>query len=225
MKVAISSSGKTLDSQIDPRFGRCSYFILCDTNTMDFEVFDNESLTLSGSAGIQSGQFISSKGAEAVITGNCGPNAVRVLNAAKITMYTGQSGTVRDAIERLLKNELHASSEPNVPDHYGVMGEGASSQQGNSSPAYDQSANFGMGGGKGMGGGRGMGMGGGRCGGKGMGRGMGGGAGMAGANEFRAPSQSSNSKEEELRLLKKQAEDLLKQAGDIQSKISSLENS
>ncbi len=234
MKAAISSSGKNLDSQIDPRFGRCRYFIICDTDTMNFEAFENESITLSGSAGIQAGQFVSSKDAEAVITGNCGPNAAKVLNAAKIKLFTGQSGTIKDAVARLKKNELSASTEANVPDHYGVQGGDSSVQQKSSNPVYDQSPNagMGMGQGRGMGGGRGMGM----CGGKGQGRGMGmgqgrgmgggmgmrSGAGMAGVNEGPKPDFS---KKEELDLLKKQAQDLLKQAGDIQAKINTLENS
>ncbi len=64
MKVAISSSGKDLDSLIAPRFGRCPYFLIVETDNMSFEVFDNESIALGGGAGIQSAQFISSKGAK-----------------------------------------------------------------------------------------------------------------------------------------------------------------
>lgn len=151
MKVAISSTGKDLDSQIDPRFGRCAYFIICDTENMEFEVFDNESIALGGGAGIQSTQFIASKGANAVITGNCGPNAVRTMQASGIAMYTGQSGTVREAVEKLKNNQLQTSQQANVPDHYGVQGGQQGAGQSNT----------------GMGGGRGMGMG------KGCGKGMG----------------------------------------------------
>ena len=80
MKVAVSSAGKDLNSQIDPRFGRCAYFIIVDTDTMDYEVFDNKNMILGGGAGIQSAQFVASKDAKVVITGNCGPNAVRALS-------------------------------------------------------------------------------------------------------------------------------------------------
>ena len=71
MKIAVSSSGKGLDSQIDSRFGRCAYFLIVETDDMSFEVFDNESSALGGGAGIQSAQFVASKGVKAVITGNC----------------------------------------------------------------------------------------------------------------------------------------------------------
>lgn len=140
MKIAVSSTGKDLDSQIDPRFGRCAYFIIVDSDDMSFEVFDNENIALGGGAGIQSAQFVASKGAEVVITGNCGPNAVRTLNAAGIQVIVGQNGTVRQAVEDFKKGRLRASSEPNVPDHYGMGGGGI--------------------GGRAMGMGRGMGM---RC--------------------------------------------------------------
>ncbi|RLB37387.1 MAG: dinitrogenase iron-molybdenum cofactor biosynthesis protein, partial [Deltaproteobacteria bacterium] len=129
MKVAVSSTGKDLDSQIDPRFGRCAYFLIIDTDDMSFEVFDNENIALGGGAGIQSAQFVASKGAKVVITGNCGPNAVRTLNAAGIEVIVGQSGTVREAVERFRKGQLNPSSEPNVPDHYG-MGGGRSGRPG-----------------------------------------------------------------------------------------------
>ena len=76
MKVAVSADKKDLDAPIDPRFGRCAFFIIVDTDDMSFEAFDNESVALSGGAGIQAAQFIASKGAEVIITGNVGPNAV-----------------------------------------------------------------------------------------------------------------------------------------------------
>ena len=100
MKIAISSNGNNLDSQIDPRFGRCAYFLIVDIDDMSFEAFENENVTLGGGAGIQSAQFVASKEAKAVITGNCGPNAVRTLSAADVELFVGQSGTAREAVGR-----------------------------------------------------------------------------------------------------------------------------
>ena len=122
MKVAVSSSGKDLNSQIDPRFGRCAYFLILETDDMSYEAFDNENIALGGGAGIQSAQFIASKGAKAVITGNCGPNAVRTLSAAGVELYVGENGTVKDAAQRYKNGELRSTADPNVSDHYG-MGE------------------------------------------------------------------------------------------------------
>ena len=87
MKVAVSSSGTDLDSQIDPRFGRCAYFIIYDTDNMNFEALDNDSMGLGRGAGIQSAQFIADRGATAVLTGNCGPNAVQTLPAAGVPLF------------------------------------------------------------------------------------------------------------------------------------------
>lgn len=141
MKIAVTSTGPTLDDTIDPRFGRCAYFVIVEADGMNFEAFDNESIALGGGAGIQSAQFIASKGAEVVITGNCGPNAVQTLSASQIKIFVGQSGTVREAMEKLKRGDLKSTNIPNVADHYG-MGGGA-----------------GMGRGMGMGRGRGMGRG------------------------------------------------------------------
>ena len=75
MEIAISATGPTLDADVDPRFGRCQYFIIADPETMQFEAMDNSSATAAGGAGISAGQAIVGKGAQAVLTGNCGPNA------------------------------------------------------------------------------------------------------------------------------------------------------
>jgi predicted Fe-Mo cluster-binding NifX family protein len=124
MKIAVSAAGNSLDSDIDPRFGRCAYFLVVDTEDMTFEYFDNGTIANGGGAGIQAAQFISSKGAKAVITGNCGPNAVRTLNAAGIDVIMGQKGKVREAIDRYKKGELIPSKEPNVSEHHGMQGGG-----------------------------------------------------------------------------------------------------
>jgi len=150
MKVAVSSTGKTIDSVIDPRFGRCGWFLVVETEDMTSEAFSNESVALGGGAGIQSAQFIVSKGAAAVITGHCGPNAASALSAAGVKVILDQAGTVRDAVERYKRGEVQPAAGANVEAHYG-MGTG-------------RGAGRGMGMGRGMGGG-----------GRGRGRGMGGG--------------------------------------------------
>ena len=137
MKVAISAAGPTLDADVDPRFGRCQYFIVADTETMEFEALDNASAMSSGGAGVSAAQMIAGKGVGAVLTGNCGPNAYQVLSPAGIKVITGVSGKVKDAIEGYRAGRLKESSQANVPDHFG--------------------AGPGRGGGSGRGGGRGMG--------------------------------------------------------------------
>jgi len=157
MKVAISSNGKDLDSMIDPRFGRCVYFLIVETDDMSYEAFDNENISLGGGAGIQSAQFIASKGVKAVITGQCGPNAVKTLSAAGVELYVGENGTVKDAIQRYKDGELRTTSDPNVSDHYGMGNAGPLMGNQFQTPSQSMSMGRGMGGGRGMG--RGMGCG------------------------------------------------------------------
>ena len=120
MKIAISATGPGLDVEVDPRFGRCQYFIIADPETMEFEAVDNSSAMAAGGAGISAGQAIAGKGVQAVLTGNCGPNAYQVLSSAGIQVITGVSGSVKDAIEGYQSGKFRASASANVPDHFGM---------------------------------------------------------------------------------------------------------
>ena len=201
MKIAISATGTTLDAEVDPRFGRCQHFIIADTETDGFEAVDNTSAMAAGGAGIATAQMIVEKGVEAVLTGNCGPNAHGVLASAKVKIITGVSGKIKDAIAEYKLGTYSAAQQANVPDHFG-MGGGS-----------------GMGGG--MGGGRGMGRG--MGGGGGMGRGMGGGMGMGGGimPQF-TPTPQPSSPEQEIEALKDQSQALAKQLAEIQQRIEEL---
>ena len=124
MRIAISATGTTLDAEVDPRFGRCQYFIIADPETIEFEAVDNSSAMAAGGAGISAAQMIACKGVEAVLTGNCGPNAYQVLSSAGIQVITGVSGRVKDAIQSYKSGKLQESSQPNVAGHFG-QGRGA----------------------------------------------------------------------------------------------------
>ena len=200
MKIAFSSTGMDLNSEIDPRFGRCAYFLIVNPDDMSFEAFENESMTLGGGAGIQSGQFIASKDAQVIITGNIGPNASRTLSAAGIDMIVGVSGPIKDAIERYKKGELSPTEGPSVADHYGM------GLSGSETPYSGRGMGRGMG--KGMGIGRGM----------GMGKGMGMQTGYA-ANQ----GQPALSTDQEIGTLKEEAKALRDQLDSILSRIEDLE--
>ena len=122
MKICITSEGGSLDSKVDPRFGRCQYFIIADTDTLEFEAIVNPNIESMGGAGIQSAQLVSSKQVKAVVTGNVGPNAFQTLETAGIEIFTGASGTVKEAIEKYKKGEFKAVSGPSVGSHAGMPG-------------------------------------------------------------------------------------------------------
>jgi predicted Fe-Mo cluster-binding NifX family protein len=143
MKIAISATGPNLEAEVDPRFGRCQYFIIADPETMAFEAIENANVMSGGGAGISTGQMIAEKGVEAVLTGNCGPNAYQVLSTAGIKVITGASGKVKDVIEGYQAGKFKPSGQASVTNHFGT------------------GANPGMG--RGMGIGRSMGRGMGRC--------------------------------------------------------------
>ncbi|MFC2020842.1 NifB/NifX family molybdenum-iron cluster-binding protein [Chloroflexota bacterium] len=122
MKIAISSTGPTLDVEVDPRFGRCQYFVIVDPETMEYESLENSSVMASGGAGISAAQVIANKKVEALLTGNCGPNAYQVLSPAGIKVITGVSGKVQDAVQDYKAGKYQASSQPNVSGHFGMGG-------------------------------------------------------------------------------------------------------
>ena len=124
MKIAISAIGSDLAAKVDPRFGRCQRFIITDPDTMQFEVVENAGASASGGAGISAAQVIIDRGVEAILTGSCGPNAYRVFEAAGVKVFTGATGTIQDAIESYKAGGLVASTQPNVPSHFGAGGVG-----------------------------------------------------------------------------------------------------
>ena len=119
MKLAVTSQGNTLDSQVDQRFGRAAYVLIVDTETLEFEAFDNnENKNAFKGAGIQAAAMISDKNAEVLLTGFCGPNAFKVLNAAKIKVASDAKGTVRDAVESFTQGKLTFSDQATVEGHW-----------------------------------------------------------------------------------------------------------
>ena len=211
MKIAVTSTGPTLDDNVEARFGRCAYFLIIDTDTMQYEAIENPNIALGGGAGIQSAQLMSEKGVTTILTGNCGPNAFNVFGQAGIQVIVGVSGLVRNAVEQFETGALSNASRPNVASH------------------------FGMGDGRGMGRGMGRGGGMGRC----MGRGMGGGGGTGRSMSMGTPmgmpsigspesytqgTAAPMDSQQELSALKQQVELLEQQKQQLNQRIIQLES-
>lgn len=119
MKVCVSSSGNSIESILDPRFGRATFFIFADTDTMEIESIENPAASVGGGAGITSAQLMVDRGIEAVITGNVGPNAMNVLRTANIQLYKGSPVTVKENIDKFKKGLLDKISNAG-PSHFGM---------------------------------------------------------------------------------------------------------
>ena len=119
MKIAVTSTGKELASDVDPRFGRAAHFIIVDPATLEFEVVENtQNLNLPQGAGIQAGKTILNSKAEVLITGNCGPKAFKVLNEGKIKIISAAKGKVIDVVQQYKNGNLKTSQEANVEGHW-----------------------------------------------------------------------------------------------------------
>jgi predicted Fe-Mo cluster-binding NifX family protein len=123
MKICVTAVANSLDAQVDPRFGRCPYLVIVDSESMQFEAIPNPALGAIGGAGIQAAQTIASKGVRTLITGNVGPNAFQALATAGVKIVVGAFGTVRQVVEKYKEGDLKETGAPTVGGHFG-MGRG-----------------------------------------------------------------------------------------------------
>ncbi len=169
MKIAISSMGNQMDSLVDPRLGRAAWFIVVDTETMDFNAIPNEAAEASQGAGIQAAQTMCKLGITAVITGNVGPNAFQALTAAGIRMFEAVNVSVKAAVDQFMNDDVQpilASAPGGVAP---VGNQSATQAPSNLEPPQAAGQGLGQGMGRGMGRGQGQGL--------GRGKGQGGGRG------------------------------------------------
>jgi len=120
MKICVTSVSDSLDAQVDQRFGRCQYFMIIDSDSMQFEPVPNLALASGSGAGIQAAQLVANKKTSVLITGNVGPKAFQALSAAGIKIITGASGKVRDVVEKYRKGLFSETIKPTVGEHFGM---------------------------------------------------------------------------------------------------------
>lgn len=107
MKIILTTTAPNLDADVDPRFGRGAYLLIVDPDTLEWQAQPNPGVNASGGAGIKAAQFVVAQKADAVISGDFGPNAFDALNAANVAMYLfGAARTAREAIERFKAGAL-----------------------------------------------------------------------------------------------------------------------
>jgi predicted Fe-Mo cluster-binding NifX family protein len=197
MKIVITANGTGLDAPASPVFGRCLAYVFVDTETMQFEGVENPAIVAPSGAGIQAAQFIVGRGAQAVVTGNVGPNAFGVFQASGVPVYIFGGGTVREAIEAYMAGRLQPVGGANVPAYSG-MGRG-------------------MGAGMGRGRGRGLGMGMGR-------RRWSAAAPVSPMPNDASPVAPSLSQDQETAALRDTAQALREQLAQVEERLKQLEN-
>lgn len=124
MRVVVTANGTDLDAQASPVFGRCPAYIFIDTETMVFEAMENPAISTPRGAGIQAAQFVVEHGAQAVVTGNTGPNAFSVLHSANVPVCLFTGGTVREAVEAYNAGQLSVTGVASAPAQAGMDGMG-----------------------------------------------------------------------------------------------------
>ena len=122
MRICVTAAAGDLNAQVDPRFGRCQYFVIVDSDTMAFDAMANEAMNAPGGAGIQAAQAMVNKGVNVVISGNMGPNAFQVLSTAGVKVATGAYGTVKEAVEMYKNGKLSEAGTSTVAAHAGMGG-------------------------------------------------------------------------------------------------------
>jgi predicted Fe-Mo cluster-binding NifX family protein len=111
-----------LDAPVNPRFGRCPYYVIVETETMESEAISNTGMNAPSGAGIGAAQLVAEKGVEAVLTGSVGPKATQVLSRASIKILTGAGGSIRQTVEAYKRGELEASPTAGYGGFYGGRG-------------------------------------------------------------------------------------------------------
>ena len=114
------ATDSNLDATVDPRFGRCRYLLIVETDSLAFKAVANLNTSKVGGAGVASAQIVVAQRVEKVLTGDCGPNAYRILSAAGIGVIAGCSGRVRDVIARFKNEGCSSIAEPTVFSFHGT---------------------------------------------------------------------------------------------------------
>jgi len=122
MKIAISSTGKTIESEVDVRFGRCAYFLIIEIENKkvrNVKAIENTAKAQMGGAGITAGEIVANEKVNAVITTNLGPRAFSVFGQFGIKVYSGQ-GKIKKVVQDFIKGKSKELTNATGPQHIGL---------------------------------------------------------------------------------------------------------
>lgn len=114
MIIAVSASDASLSSMVNPRFGRCTQFIVMDTSKHNHHILQNTAADGPGGAGVEAVRLLVDQGVEAVVSGYIGPHAMQALKANGITVYTDLNGTVANAITSVVEGKASPAEAANA---------------------------------------------------------------------------------------------------------------
>jgi len=124
MKIAISSTGKTMEDDVDARFGRCSYFLIVEIDKKkktikNTKAVENTAKTQMGGAGITAGQIVANEKVDAIITTNLGPRAFSVFEQFGMKIYQGH-GKIKEVVQDFINGKLKEMTDATGPQHMGL---------------------------------------------------------------------------------------------------------
>jgi len=122
MKIAISSTGKDLESEVDAKFGRCNYFLIVeieDNKIKDFKAIENTAKEQMGGAGIVAGEIVANEKVDVVITKNLGPRAFSVFEQFKTKVYSGK-GKIQEVVQDFIEGKSEELTNATGPQHIGL---------------------------------------------------------------------------------------------------------
>jgi len=123
MRICAATNKGGLEDTVLEIFGRCPTYTFVEVEgkkIKDAEIVQNQFAMAAGGAGIQASQFVAGKGANVVIGGNYGPNALPILNQAGIKVVSAFGMTVKDAVTKYLNGELQEISQPTRSSYAGM---------------------------------------------------------------------------------------------------------
>jgi predicted Fe-Mo cluster-binding NifX family protein len=119
MKIAFTAGEPQFEAELDPRFGRCAYFLIVDTETQDWKAMQNPAIEAMGGAGPQAVEFLVDQDVKAVVSGNIGPNAYTALEAAGIRIFSSQVDQISTLFSKFLADQLEQITRPTGPQRHG----------------------------------------------------------------------------------------------------------